>query len=356
MCGHAAVQDATAEHSAAPPEASDYSSLEPDQPAQKLACLCPLESPVHPPLPILLFSGTLRCATVCCAWWKIGAVACPLSLTWTPTSRWWTGGARQGGLAWLSAISNIWLCARHAEWGPQPTFTTLNSPHDCPSPRGVDFPVRQLPDASTVYYTPPVVPQRPPAYGAPPVVAGSGPAGPPAHHPGGAAAGPMIGPDVSAEDAEAIRAAMAEMEAEDASRALAAAHAAAAAGTEGTLPPVPLDAGAPPPASAGGAPAQGVPVAPAVPRSPRSIDNAVRVASNSAELLAEMLAPLAAAAGGGGDASGVGEAFITDLADQCYRWGAGRRGQCFVVGPGMRGLQEHERSSRTACMLCSSML
>jgi hypothetical protein len=180
--------------------------------------------------------------------------------------------------------------------------------------------VRQLPDSDTAtpYYTPPVLLPRAPAYGAPAVQ----PAGqPPAQ--------PIIGPDVSAEDAEAIRAAILEMEGDEAGRQLAAAHAAAAgvAGAAGTaLPPLPAGGffssggGAAPGGAPGGAAAAPAPGVPAVPQSPRSVEQAVRVASNSAELLSEMLVPLAAAAKApGGDVSGVGEAFITDLADQCYR-------------------------------------
>ena len=74
--------------------------------------------------------------------------------------------------------------------------------------------MRQLPDSDTSvpYYTPPVLP--PPAYGAPQVT--MVPGGPqPGGVPGAAA---VLPPDVSPEDAEAIRAAMAEMAAEDASR------------------------------------------------------------------------------------------------------------------------------------------
>lgn len=189
----------------------------------------------------------------------------------------------------------------------------------------MDFPVRQLPDSDSnaPYYTPPVLP--PPAYGAPAVLApGAVPGGAPAPAPA-----PVLPPDVSVEDAEAIRAAMAEMAQEDAARLLAEAQAAAVAngavigGVVGGAAAVAgaAAAGGPP----GGAPAPGVPV---VPRSPRSIDSAVKVAANSAELLGEMLAPIQAASGAGGDVSGVGEAFITDLADQCYRraaWGGHRR-------------------------------
>lgn len=162
--------------------------------------------------------------------------------------------------------------------------------------RGVDFPARPLTEAEggVSYYTPPQLPTRPAPYGAPPVVSPV---------PGGGQS-PVIGADVSAEDAEAIRAAMAEMEAEEASRQLQAAHAAAAAQ---------------PPSGGGVGGAGPAPGLPAVPRSPRSIDQAVKVAGNSAELLTEMLQPLKDAAAAGGDTSGVREQFITDLADQCYR-------------------------------------
>jgi nicotinate-nucleotide--dimethylbenzimidazole phosphoribosyltransferase len=177
------------------------------------------------------------------------------------------------------------------------------------SQRGVDFPARLLPpdDAGAPYYTPPVLP-----YGAPPVVApGTAPGaaqGPyPAAPPG---AGPLIGPDVSAEDAAAIRAAVAEMEAEAGAHAAPGPAAAAAAAAAAQGFPAPAGAPAPPGAAA---PAPGLP---AVPRSAEEVEQAVRVASNSAELLAEMLAPMAAAGGPGAAA----EPFVVDLADQCYRW------------------------------------
>ncbi|KAI8464658.1 MAG: hypothetical protein J3K34DRAFT_526031 [Monoraphidium minutum] len=182
--------------------------------------------------------------------------------------------------------------------------------------RGVDFPARLLPPdgEGAPYYTPPALPPRPPpAYGAPPVMGAGATFPPPGPAGAPASAGPLIGPDVSAEDAEAIRAVVAEMEAEEASRQMAAAHAAAAAGAAGAAAAAAGAAGA----AAGGAPGA-APGVPAVPSSPQTIDAAVRVAANSAELLAEMLAPLKDGSGGGA-AAGVGEPLITDLADQCYR-------------------------------------
>jgi len=72
-------------------------------------------------------------------------------------------------------------------------------------------------------------------------------------------------------------------------------------------------------ATAGGASAGGVPPGVPLPANDEEAQQAVRVALNSAELLVEMLAPIQAA-GAGADPSSVQELFITDLADQCYRY------------------------------------
>ncbi|GBF99783.1 hypothetical protein Rsub_12223 [Raphidocelis subcapitata] len=229
---------------------------------------------------------------------------------------------------WDAEVRDRVLCLVE-DWGRGLPLHAFKEGYEGLVDRGVDFPVRQLPDSDGVpYYTPPELSpqpqpyqqQQPQAYGAPPAMApGAAYAVPGAGYavPGGG--GPLIGPDVSAEDAAAIRAAMAEMEAEAAAAGGPAPGAAGSALGAGALGAQQLlqAAGAPGPAAAPApAPAPGLP---ALPRDPESLRTAVSVAANSAELLAEMLAPITAAAASGGDASGVREAFVTDLADQCYR-------------------------------------
>ncbi|KAF8056348.1 chid1 [Scenedesmus sp. PABB004] len=193
--------------------------------------------------------------------------------------------------------------------------------------RGVDFPVRPAAPADEAaavpYYTPP---PAPPAE----VAAAQG---------------------ISPEDRAAIAAAVADLEAQEAAAAArdaalappglpAAGHVPAVMGPAvlfggairppGYVPPPgyhPPHAAAPPPmvAGAGAVPAPGGAPAPGaagggapVPSSREDVETTLRVSRNSAELLAEMLAPIKA----GGDAGGLQESFVADLVDQCLRYKA----------------------------------
>lgn len=235
---------------------------------------------------------------------------------------------------WDAEVRDRVLCLVE-DWGRGLPLHAFKEGYEGLVDRGVDFPVRQLPDSDGVpYYTPPALPpqpqpyqtqQQPQVYGAPPTMApGAAYAVPGAGYAVPGAGRPLIGPDVSAEDAAAIRAAMEEMEAEAAAAggpapgAAGSALGAGALGAQQLLQAAGAPAPAPAPAAApAAAPVQGLL---AVPHDAESLRTAASVAANSAELLSEMLAPISAAAAAGGDASGVREAFVTDLADQCYRW------------------------------------
>lgn len=79
----------------------------------------------------------------------------------------------------------------------------------------------------------------------------------------------------------------------------------------------------------------------AMPQTEADVEQTLRVARNSAELLTEMLAPIRAE-GVGASPGAVKEVFITDLVDQCYRYVC----MCVISTGAGRGIGGREVSGR----------